>query len=117
MTGNTTQAVLDAVDLLQGVPPEQAPVLRARLLRMLRGIVSFAAGCAAAAVLYALVGFYGLAVPVVVGAASAIMRPDDRSRAPCGLLPAPSGLGDGRLRRGAPISRPQLSDSTEDHAP
>jgi uncharacterized membrane protein YoaK (UPF0700 family) len=77
MTGNTTQAVLDAVDLLQGVPPEQAPVLRARLLRMLRGIVSFAAGCAAAAVLYALVGFYGLAVPVVVGAASAIMRPDD----------------------------------------
>jgi uncharacterized membrane protein YoaK (UPF0700 family) len=77
MTGNTTQAVLDAVDLLQGVPPEQAPVLRTRLLRMLRGIVSFAAGCAAAAVLYALVGFYGLAVPVVVGAASAIMRPDD----------------------------------------
>jgi hypothetical protein len=42
-----------------------------------RGILSFAAGCAAAAGLYAVVGFYGLAVPVVVGAASAFMSIED----------------------------------------
>jgi len=77
MTGNTTQAVIDAVDLLRGVAPDQAPAVRARLGRMLRGIASFAAGCAAAAGLYAAVGFYGLAVPVVVGAASAFMRIED----------------------------------------
>jgi uncharacterized membrane protein YoaK (UPF0700 family) len=77
MTGNTTQAVLDAVDLLQGVAPEQAAVVRARFYRMLRGILSFAAGCAAAATLYAWIGFYGLMVPVVVGAASAIMSLQD----------------------------------------
>jgi uncharacterized membrane protein YoaK (UPF0700 family) len=77
MTGNTTQAVLDAVDLMQGIAPEQAVVVRARFYRMLRGILSFAAGCAAAAALYAWVGFYALVVPVVVGAASALMRLED----------------------------------------
>jgi uncharacterized membrane protein YoaK (UPF0700 family) len=77
MTGNTTQAVLDAVDLMQGVAPEQAVVVRARFYRMVRGILSFAAGCAAGAALYAWIGFYGLAVPVVVAAASAIMRLED----------------------------------------
>jgi uncharacterized membrane protein YoaK (UPF0700 family) len=77
MTGNTTQAVIDGVDLLQGVAPDQAVAVRARFFRMLRGILSFAAGCAAAAGLYAAVGFWGLAVPVVVGAASAFMRIED----------------------------------------
>jgi uncharacterized membrane protein YoaK (UPF0700 family) len=78
MTGNTTQAVLDAVDLLQGLKPDQAAAARARFGRTLRGIIWFAAGCAAAAALYMWFGFWCLAVPVAVGAASAIMRPDDR---------------------------------------
>ena len=35
---------------------------------------AIAAGCAVAALLYALVGFWCLAIPVVVGAAAALMR-------------------------------------------
>jgi uncharacterized membrane protein YoaK (UPF0700 family) len=76
MTGNTTQAVLDAVDLLQGLDAEHAATVRARFGRILRGIFWFAVGCAIAAALYAWVGFWCLAVPVAVGAASAIIRAD-----------------------------------------
>jgi uncharacterized membrane protein YoaK (UPF0700 family) len=74
MTGNTTQAVLDAVDLLRGVEPDNAPGVRARFARTGRGIVWFAGGCAVAAVLYYLVGFWCLALPVLVGAATAMLR-------------------------------------------
>jgi uncharacterized membrane protein YoaK (UPF0700 family) len=77
MTGNTTQAVLDAVDLIRGTGLDQAPVIRARLVRMMRAIVCFAAGCALAALLYAWVGFWNLLVPVVVGTASAALRPKE----------------------------------------
>jgi uncharacterized membrane protein YoaK (UPF0700 family) len=77
MTGNTTQAVLDAVDLIRGVEHDNAPAVRARLTRTLRGIVWFAGGCAVAAVLYYWFGFWCLAVPVVVAAATAILRYED----------------------------------------
>jgi uncharacterized membrane protein YoaK (UPF0700 family) len=77
MTGNTTQAVLDAVDLWRGPPPENAAIIRARLGRMIQAILCFAAGCAASALLYAWVGFWGLLLPVVVGAASAVLRLED----------------------------------------
>lgn len=76
MTGNTTQAVLDAVDLMRGVEPDNAPAVRARFARMLRGIVWFAGGCAVAALLYDWYGFWCLAIPVAVGAATAILRDD-----------------------------------------
>jgi uncharacterized membrane protein YoaK (UPF0700 family) len=74
MTGNTTQATLDAVDLLRGRGGEQLAATRARFIRMVASIVTFAAGCAAGAALYAWVGFWCLAVPVVVGAATAFTR-------------------------------------------
>jgi uncharacterized membrane protein YoaK (UPF0700 family) len=77
MTGNTTQVVLDAVDLMRGANPDQAPAVRARFNRMLSAIFWFAAGCAVAAALYAWVGFWCLGVPVVVGAASAILAAED----------------------------------------
>ena len=77
MTGNTTQAVLDAVDLARGAPLPDAAAVRLRFMRTVRGIVSFAAGCAAAAILYDWVGFWCLAIPVAVGAAAAIVRDDD----------------------------------------
>jgi uncharacterized membrane protein YoaK (UPF0700 family) len=76
MTGSTTQATLDAVDLLAGLAPDQAPTLRARLSRMAMSILLFAAGCAAGALLFWLFGFWSLAVPVAVGAAAAVMRLD-----------------------------------------
>jgi uncharacterized membrane protein YoaK (UPF0700 family) len=75
MTGNTTQAVLDAVDLLRGSNDANAVVV-ARFRRTVWSICWFAVGCASAATLYYWVGFWCLAVPVAVGAASAILPPE-----------------------------------------
>ena len=71
MTGNTTQAALDAIDLLRGAGP--TAVIRGRFDRTLGGILYFAAGCAVAAVLYSWIGLWSLAVPVVVGLGSAVV--------------------------------------------
>jgi uncharacterized membrane protein YoaK (UPF0700 family) len=74
MTSNTTQVVLDAVDLISGPERDVAAVVGARFRRILRGIVWFAAGCAAAAILYYWVGFWCLIVPVVAGATTVILH-------------------------------------------
>jgi uncharacterized membrane protein YoaK (UPF0700 family) len=74
MTGNTTQVVLDAVDLVMGRGDQAA--MRARFRRISVSIIGFAAGCAIAALLYAFVGFWCLCVPVAVGATTTIMRAD-----------------------------------------
>jgi uncharacterized membrane protein YoaK (UPF0700 family) len=75
MTGNTTQAALDAVDLLAGVSGEQRVIIGARFQRMLRSIAGFTCGCAAAALLYAWVGFWCL--PVVVAALTTLVRAEE----------------------------------------
>lgn len=77
MTGNTTQATLDAIELLSGVSAEQRAIIDPRFRRMLASIAGFAAGCALAALLYAWVGFWCLCVPVGVGAVTAIARVED----------------------------------------
>jgi len=77
MTGNTTQAVLDAVDLLRGMKSEESAAVWARFRRTLASIVYFACGCGVAAAFYAWLGFWCLAVPVAVGAASAIIQIED----------------------------------------
>jgi uncharacterized membrane protein YoaK (UPF0700 family) len=74
MTGNTTQAALDVVDLWRPQPGTDVAAVRARLMRTLSGIFWFAAGCGVAAVLYYFFGFWCLAVPVAVGAATAVVR-------------------------------------------
>jgi uncharacterized membrane protein YoaK (UPF0700 family) len=76
MTGNTTQAVFDAVDLIGGIKHNDAAAVPARFGRTLRSIVWFASGCAVAALLYYWFGLWCLALPVVVGAATAILRED-----------------------------------------
>src|SRR5271169_4871492 len=76
MTGNTTQAALDAVDLLHGGATDQTAATRARFGRTVGSIAWFAGGCALAAVLYYWVGFWSLAVPVLIGAATAIFGKD-----------------------------------------
>jgi len=73
MTGNITQAVIDAGDLIWKLEPVDAAAVRARLVRTLRGIISFACGCALAALLYYFFGFWCLAVPVAVGVLAATM--------------------------------------------
>ena len=73
MTGSTTQATLDAVDLLKGLKGDESIATRQRLRRLLGAIGCFAAGCGTAALLYVWIGFWALAVPVVIGAATALL--------------------------------------------
>ncbi len=63
MTGNTTQVMIDVVDLLHGGPEPQMAAVRARLVSMIGNIAGFAAGCAAAALLFIFVGMWCFAVP------------------------------------------------------
>jgi uncharacterized membrane protein YoaK (UPF0700 family) len=74
MTGSTTQATIDAVDLIAGTDPEHAAAIRTRFGRLSLSILYFAAGCAASAALYWLAGFWCLGLAVIVGAAAALMR-------------------------------------------
>lgn len=78
MTGSTTQATLDAVDLLTGAAGERAALIRARFGHLALTLIYFAAGCAVAALTYWLAGFWCLALPVAVAAAAAMM-PVERS--------------------------------------
>jgi hypothetical protein len=80
MTGNTTQTVLDAVDLLRRPPGVDQAVVRARFARILRGIVWFAGGCAFAALPCYWIGFWSLALPALIGAVTALLH--DRIGAP-----------------------------------
>jgi uncharacterized membrane protein YoaK (UPF0700 family) len=73
MTGSTTQATIDLVDLIVGATPNNSAT-RTRLRRLTASILFFAAGCAVSALLYWMIGFWGLAVPVLVGAVAAMMR-------------------------------------------
>ena len=77
MTGNVTQATLDAIDLLEGIGGEQRAIISKRFQRMAGGIASFAAGCAAAAAIYHWVGFWCLVVPAAVGVLIAILTEED----------------------------------------
>jgi len=72
MTGNTTQVVIDAVDLLRGTP--DAAATRDRLSRMAGNIASFAIGCAAAALLFAFTSIWCFAVPPLIGLATVLLR-------------------------------------------
>lgn len=74
MTGNTTQATIDAVDLLTVTDLAQKKTIRARFGQLALSILYFAAGCAVSALLYWLCGFWCLAVAVLVGAAVAAIR-------------------------------------------
>lgn len=65
MTGNTTQAMIDLVDALRGGP--DVGRVRARLLAIGVNIVAFAAGCAAAALLYVYVHMWCFAAPPALG--------------------------------------------------
>jgi uncharacterized membrane protein YoaK (UPF0700 family) len=76
MTGSTTQATIDAIDLISGVDPDKAAVIRTRFGALSLSILYFAAGCAVSATLYWLAGFWCLAVAVIVGALAAMMQAD-----------------------------------------
>jgi uncharacterized membrane protein YoaK (UPF0700 family) len=77
MTGSTVQVTLDAVDLLTGTTPEPRAPVQTRFGRLGLAICSFAFGCAVSAVLYVYVGFWCLALSVVVGLAAAVIRVEE----------------------------------------
>jgi uncharacterized membrane protein YoaK (UPF0700 family) len=72
MTGNTTQAVLDAVDLWRGEPGNDRAAIKARFGRTIRGIAWFALGCSAAAAAYFWVGLWCLVLPALITSMVAI---------------------------------------------
>jgi uncharacterized membrane protein YoaK (UPF0700 family) len=74
MTGTTTQVMIDLADMLQTPKSENAGRPGARLLAMSTNIAVFAAGCAAAAVLYAHVGVWCFVVPPVLGFVALFVR-------------------------------------------
>ena len=74
MTGSTVQVTLDAVDLMTGAKPETRPQVRTRFSRLALTICFFALGCAVAALMYVHVGFWCLALSVVVGLLAATIR-------------------------------------------
>ncbi|HEY4254093.1 MAG TPA: DUF1275 family protein [Roseomonas sp.] len=82
MTGSTTQIVIDAVDLLRGLPGDKAAATRARIRKLGNSVLSFAAGCAAAALLFYLIGNWCFLLPPLIGAAAARIAIADQPAAP-----------------------------------
>jgi uncharacterized membrane protein YoaK (UPF0700 family) len=74
MTGTTTQIMIDLADMMHAPKPETTARPGARLLGMATNIAVFAAGCAAAALLYAHVGVWCFVVPPMLGAAALFLR-------------------------------------------
>jgi uncharacterized membrane protein YoaK (UPF0700 family) len=74
MTGTTTQIMIDLADLIGGPVPEARPALIARLRRMAAAVAVFAAGCAAAALGFALVNVWCFIVPPVIALAALVLR-------------------------------------------
>jgi uncharacterized membrane protein YoaK (UPF0700 family) len=74
MTGTTTQIMIDVADLLRGLPAEQKAAARDRLLKMSASVLTFAAGCGAAALLLIGLGAWCFVLPPIVALASMIVR-------------------------------------------
>jgi len=71
MTGNATQAMIDVVDLLRGLPP--ADPVRRRLAQIAANMFGFAIGCASAALLFAYLKMWCFVVPPLLGALAILM--------------------------------------------
>jgi uncharacterized membrane protein YoaK (UPF0700 family) len=66
MTGTTTQIMIDIADAIRGLSAESRTVTMARMRRMSIAVASFAAGAAAAALLFGSIATWCFAVPPVV---------------------------------------------------
>jgi uncharacterized membrane protein YoaK (UPF0700 family) len=85
MTGNTTQLVLDLVDLLHpGLKPETRSAARQRAGRMVVVLICFAFGCGLAALLFWRSGMWCFAVPplVILAAFAISLRPEPTTPQP-----------------------------------
>jgi uncharacterized membrane protein YoaK (UPF0700 family) len=68
MTGNTIQIMIDLADLARGVPADARKAIHSRLSKMSAGVTAFAAGCGAAAFIYAKQGIWCFTIPPLVAA-------------------------------------------------
>jgi uncharacterized membrane protein YoaK (UPF0700 family) len=68
MTGNTTQVMIDLADLFKGLQGDARSAAIGRLRKMLPAIMSFAVGCALAALAYVALGMVCFVLPPVVAA-------------------------------------------------
>jgi uncharacterized membrane protein YoaK (UPF0700 family) len=84
MTGTTTQIMIDLADMIRGLSPEAREAAHARVKRMSLTVASFAAGAAAAAILFNIVGTWCFVLAPVVAALARISVP-----------PAPPGVPNG----------------------
>jgi uncharacterized membrane protein YoaK (UPF0700 family) len=73
MTGNVTQVVIDLVDLTAGNQPGAG----ARLHKMLPPVLTFAVGALAGAMLYGLIGYLAVIVPILAIAGVIILHHRD----------------------------------------
>jgi uncharacterized membrane protein YoaK (UPF0700 family) len=73
MTGNVTQAMIDVVDLLRGLPPQDPA--RRRLAGMAANILGFALGCGAAALLFAWLNMWCFLVPPLLALLAVMLTP------------------------------------------
>jgi uncharacterized membrane protein YoaK (UPF0700 family) len=64
LTGNTTRAVIDLVDLLRGVP-EKTPQAGKRLKLFVPAILAFTTGALLGALSYVTFSFWCLTIPIV----------------------------------------------------
>jgi len=67
MTGNTTQIMIDAADIIRGGSPESMSAARKRMMKMLTSVCAFAIGCGVAAVAFIWLGIWCLAIPPLLG--------------------------------------------------
>jgi uncharacterized membrane protein YoaK (UPF0700 family) len=67
MTGTTTQIMIDVADLLHGPVSKVSALTATRIRRMSTTVATFAAGCGAAALLYAIVGNWSFVVLPFLG--------------------------------------------------
>ncbi len=74
MTGNTTQVVIDVVDLLRSGTVDR-DVVRARLIRMAPALAIFAVGALLGALGYAAASFWSLLVPIAALAVLVVTTP------------------------------------------
>ncbi|MDO8306660.1 YoaK family protein [Herminiimonas sp.] len=63
MTGNVTQLVIDAVDVMRGAADD---MVKQRCIKFLWPVVAFAIGAVGAAFAYQFAGFYALLLPIVI---------------------------------------------------
>lgn len=73
MTGTTTQVMIDLADLLGGVVGDVRQVAIDRLRKMIPAILTFAAGCALAALGYKMIGAWCFTLPPLIAVLTVII--------------------------------------------